>query len=168
MLSVISKGLKTKFFSKSLFWSTSYCVSEVRFALDTFTAWKVSKYGVISGPYFPVFSPNTGKYGPEITRYLDTFHTVFLFCFERSYGVNDCKKYVYYQSRLSLIADFIFCYQGFCSLSNQQSQDSRGRGRLTVTALPPASQMFRNWPGDYCRDSTPAQHRLDTKCEVNP
>ena len=38
------------------------------------TAWKVSKYGVISGPYFPVFGLNTGKYGPEITPYLDTFH----------------------------------------------------------------------------------------------
>ena len=34
----------------------------------------MSKYGVISGPYFPVFNPNTGKYGPEITPYLDTFH----------------------------------------------------------------------------------------------
>ena len=34
------------------------------------------KYGVISGPYFPVFSPNTRKYGPEITSYLDTFHAV--------------------------------------------------------------------------------------------
>ena len=41
-----------------------------------YTAWKVSKYGVISGPYFPVFSPNTGKYEPEITPYLDTFHAV--------------------------------------------------------------------------------------------
>ena len=41
-----------------------------------YTAWKVSKYGVISGPYSPVFSPNTGKYGPEITPYLDTFHVV--------------------------------------------------------------------------------------------
>ena len=40
------------------------------------TAWKVSKYEVISGPYFSVFSPNTGKYGPEITPYLDIFHTV--------------------------------------------------------------------------------------------
>ena len=39
-------------------------------------AWKASKYGVISGPYFPVFSPNTGKYEPEITPYLDTFHAV--------------------------------------------------------------------------------------------
>ena len=37
---------------------------------------KSDKYGVISGPYFPVFSPNTGKYGPKITPYLDTFHVV--------------------------------------------------------------------------------------------
>ena len=40
------------------------------------TAWKVSKYGVISVAYFPVFSLNTGKYGTEITLYLDTFHAV--------------------------------------------------------------------------------------------
>ena len=33
------------------------------------TAWKVSKYGDFSGPYFPVF-------GPEKTPYLDTFHAV--------------------------------------------------------------------------------------------
>ena len=33
---------------------------------------KVSKYGVTSGPYFLVF----GKYGPEITLYLDTFDAV--------------------------------------------------------------------------------------------
>ena len=39
------------------------------------TAWKVSKYGVFSAPYFPVFSPNTGKYGSEKSPYLDTFHT---------------------------------------------------------------------------------------------
>ena len=36
----------------------------------------MSKYGVISGPYFPVFGLNTGKYGPEITPSLDTFHAV--------------------------------------------------------------------------------------------
>ena len=34
------------------------------------------QYGVISGPYFSVFGLNTGKYGPEITPYLDTFHAV--------------------------------------------------------------------------------------------
>ena len=33
------------------------------------TAWNVSKYGVFSGP-------NKGKYGPEKTPYLDTFHEV--------------------------------------------------------------------------------------------
>ena len=36
----------------------------------------MSKYGVISDPYFPIFGLNTGKYGPEITPYLDTFHAV--------------------------------------------------------------------------------------------
>ena len=66
------------------------------------TAWKVSKYGVFSGPHFPafgmeyflvrifphsdwirrdtsylsVFSPNAGKYGPEKSPYLDTFHAM--------------------------------------------------------------------------------------------
>ena len=35
---------------------------------------KVSIYGVISGPYFPVFGLNTGKHRPEITPYLDTFY----------------------------------------------------------------------------------------------
>ena len=36
----------------------------------------MSKSGVFSGPYFPVFSLNTGKYGRENTPYLDTFHAV--------------------------------------------------------------------------------------------
>ena len=38
------------------------------------TAWKVSKYGVFSGPYFPVFGLNTGNYGLEKPPYVDTFH----------------------------------------------------------------------------------------------
>ena len=37
---------------------------------------KMSKYGVFPSPYFPIFSPNTGKYGREKPPYLDTFHTV--------------------------------------------------------------------------------------------
>ena len=44
--------------------------------LNPITAWKVPKYGVISGPYFPVFRLNTEKYGAEITPYLDTFQVV--------------------------------------------------------------------------------------------
>ena len=46
--------------------------------IGCYTAWKVSKCGVISGPYFPVFSLNTEKNGPEITPYLDTFHAMIL------------------------------------------------------------------------------------------
>ena len=49
------------------------------------TIWKVPKYRVFSGPYFPVFgwntdiySVNTGKYRSEITSYLDTFHAELL------------------------------------------------------------------------------------------
>ena len=36
----------------------------------------MSRYGVFSGPYSPVFGfgLNTGKYGPEKTPYLDSFH----------------------------------------------------------------------------------------------
>ena len=51
---------------------------------NSITTKKVSKYGVFSGPYFPVFGRNTGKYGPEKTPYLDTFYaelreTIFFF-----------------------------------------------------------------------------------------
>ena len=41
-----------------------------------FTAWKLSKYEVFPGLYFPVFGLNTGKYEPEKPPYLDTFHAV--------------------------------------------------------------------------------------------
>ena len=48
--------------------------SFLKFCFKVLTARKVSKYRVISGPYFPVFGSNTGKYKPEITPYLDNFH----------------------------------------------------------------------------------------------
>ena len=55
--------------------------------LKTNTAWKVSKYGVFSGPYFLVFGLNTEIYGVNLFRtqkntdqkklpYLDNFHAV--------------------------------------------------------------------------------------------
>ena len=44
---------------------------------QTSTAWKVSKYGAFSGPYFPVFSPNAGKYGRKKNPYLDTIYAVY-------------------------------------------------------------------------------------------
>ena len=39
----------------------------------------MSKYGVISDPYFPVFGLNTEKYGPEITPYLVAYYAVSAF-----------------------------------------------------------------------------------------
>ena len=56
--------------------STVALTMAVSVLLEITTAWKVSKYGVFSDPYFPVFSPITGKYGLEKTPYLDTFHAV--------------------------------------------------------------------------------------------
>ena len=57
----------------------------------TSIVWKVSKCGVISGPYFPVFSPNTGKYGPEKTPYLVTFHSVNFYSVR--YSVNSVRYF---------------------------------------------------------------------------
>ena len=42
-----------------------------------YTAWKVSKYGVFSGP-------NAGKYGPEKTPYLDIFHAMLTYRFSKN------------------------------------------------------------------------------------
>ena len=36
----------------------------------------MSKYGDFPGPYFPTFGLTVGKYGPEKSPYLDTFHRV--------------------------------------------------------------------------------------------
>ena len=47
-------------------------------------AWKVSKYGVSSGLYFPLFGLDTWKYGPEKTPYQDTFHVVEVKCLFRA------------------------------------------------------------------------------------
>ena len=54
----------------------SYCYTQLCNYRKELTAWKMSKYGVFSSPYFPVFSLDTGKYGPEKAPYLDIFHAV--------------------------------------------------------------------------------------------
>ena len=73
------------------------------------TAWKVSKYGVFSGPYFAAFWSNTGKYGPEKTQYLDT-----------------CSDFIRKSEQLSKTFDkemvnvfhyVIFCSFGLCHFS---------------------------------------------------
>ena len=64
------KKIKTDHISEWIVWNVIPFVFII--------AWKVSKYRVFSGPYFPIFSPNMGKHGPGKTQYLDTFHTVYV------------------------------------------------------------------------------------------
>ena len=58
---------------------TLLSVSSKKILSSASTAWKVSKYGFFSGSYFPVFGLNTGKYGPEKTPYLNTFHAMLVY-----------------------------------------------------------------------------------------
>ena len=67
--STLEEQLNTPVFNLSVNWEKN---------VSTSTAWKVSKYGVISGLYFPVFRLNTGIYGPEIIPYLDSLYGVSL------------------------------------------------------------------------------------------
>ena len=65
------------------------CQNHRRISLFTLTAWKVSKYGIFSGPHFLAFGLNTerysvslriqfkcGKYRPEKTPYFNTLYVV--------------------------------------------------------------------------------------------
>ena len=54
--------------SKNIWHKQRFCINN--------TSWKMFKYGVFSGLCFPVFTSNTGKYGPEKTSYLETFHAM--------------------------------------------------------------------------------------------
>ena len=66
-------------------------IENFKYRKKTSIVWKVSKCGVISGPYFPVFSPNTGKYGPEKSPYLVTFHSVNFYSVR--YSVNSVRYF---------------------------------------------------------------------------
>ena len=61
------------------------CLKERRFGVDT--VWKVCKYGIFSGPYFPPFGLNTENYGPEKTPHLDTFRAVDLIWEDRLFQI---------------------------------------------------------------------------------
>ena len=62
------------------------------FILKSDTLRKESKYRVF---FWSVFSPNTGKYGPEKTPYLDTFQAV----------ICVAKVFKYIRNILNLILD---------------------------------------------------------------
>ena len=72
------------------------------------------KYGVFSGPYFPVFRLNTEKYGPEKSPYLDTFHAVssieqFLSTFSQNLKETTCDVLLFMIIKLSFWQKW-FCY----------------------------------------------------------
>ena len=46
-------------------------INSIRQEFDS-TAWKLSKYGVISGPFFPVFRLNTEIYGVNLRKSPDS------------------------------------------------------------------------------------------------
>ena len=69
--------------------------------------WKVSKYGVISGKYFPVFGLNTRKYGPEKSPYFDTFHVV----------LSDCENMIVSLQFFPDLSIFDCCFQDYRDLS---------------------------------------------------
>ena len=46
---------------------------------DIYQCLKSVQIKSFSGLHFPVLSPNNGKYGPEKTPYLGTFHAVYTF-----------------------------------------------------------------------------------------
>ena len=59
------------------------------------TAWKESKYGVFSGPYFPVFSPNKRK-NSVFGHFSDTFQCI--------------------GERTPVYEEYIFCIQDYLGL----------------------------------------------------
>ena len=67
------KTIERKF--ESILSTTRFLYSVIN-AYTKITAWKVSKYRIFSGLYFPVLRLDTGKYRPEKTPYLNTFYAV--------------------------------------------------------------------------------------------
>ena len=75
-VAVLTAAIHSCFNSSTGHLSTKLRTAGLHF-FETDTVWKVSKYGVISGPYFPAFGLNTERY---LTPYLDTFHAVIAIC----------------------------------------------------------------------------------------
>ena len=104
--------------------------------INTNTARKVSKYGDSSGSYFPVFRLNTERYsvslriqseyrkirtGQEITRYLDTFHTVA--------GHSKIYEWEIYSIRIIKLAHWIWLKSRMSKLSQESGdEDANAKG----------------------------------------
>ena len=58
-----------------IFWSVFSCV-QFKYRKENAGQKKLRVWTLFFWSVFPVFSPNTGKYGPEKAPFLDTFHAV--------------------------------------------------------------------------------------------
>ena len=67
----------------------------------------MSKHGVFSGPYFHVLGLYVGKYGPEKTPYLDTFHTVVYVPFRKACRKKQTHKANSREYTLAWTSDFV-------------------------------------------------------------
>ena len=66
---------------RSYFWSIFSCIQFGHFSRSVWFIWRKLNTQINCNSnkcnlYFPVFGLNTGRYGPEITPYFDTFHAV--------------------------------------------------------------------------------------------
>ena len=94
--------------------------------LASVTAWKVSRYEVFSGPYFPAFRTNTGKYGPKKTPYLDTFHAV------RSF-LKSIRQFPVWPWKYTLAARASQSTLLYTSPNNSSSEDKQIQHNLSFT-----------------------------------
>ena len=92
------------------------------------TPWKVSRYGVISGPYFSVFSP---------FNYFLSLLTIFYFLLTIFYHV--CLEYLYIQKRLETIVLLLACSNFFVFV---QHVEACSRTLLSISSVTP-SPYFR-------------------------
>ena len=112
---------KLLFHETITYYSNQYVLGKnARFTFFKYLEWKVSKYGVISRPYFCVFGLNTGKYGPEITLYLDSFHAM-----SYKIGQNDFDATIHPSSRENI-------FHAICANYFQMKKSSKSLKDLTL------------------------------------
>ena len=67
--------LKNEWNARLLKYATKFDNKQINYPKSKKHCVKSVQIRSFSGPYSPIFGLNTGKYGPEKTPYLDSFHT---------------------------------------------------------------------------------------------
>ena len=101
-----------------------------------------SVFSCIGTEYGDLFSPNTGKYGPEITAYLDTFHAAIVYQDDTSSFEELLEKdnffSIHYQNIQTLAIEMYKVYYGLSENSfyifknSRSSYNLRSQGNLEI------------------------------------